>query len=338
LKRLLNELHRADRANSFFKPDSSILIALSGGPDSVCLTLLINALRESKRLRVAVAHVNHGLRSSADRDEVWVRQFCEARKIPFYSARIRVAARALKERESVEEAARRARYEALIRIAHKNGFELLATGHTADDQAETVMMRLAGGCGLWGLAGIPTRRTASSGVSVIRPLLGIPKQDVLDALKRARVKFRTDSTNRSSQFLRNRVRFEALPLLRKRINPRIDSHLAELAADAGRWRSWAEGEALRFIHRHGARRSGKITFGSRAFEKLAEPLRAPVFIKIMELISGREQHLRREHFRQLETLLVEPGEGSCKLAHGAVVSAIGSGPARRIIWKSPVIR
>lgn len=338
MKRLLNELHRADRAHSFLKPGSSILIALSGGPDSVCLTLLINALRETKRLRVAAAHVNHGLRASAGRDEAWAKRFCESRKIPFYSARARVTARALKERESIEEAARRARYEALVRIAVKNGFSLIATGHTADDQAETVLMRLTGGCGLWGLAGIPARRKVADGVSVIRPLLSIPKRDVLDALKRAAVKFRTDSTNRSDRFLRNRVRFEALPLLRERVNARLDSHLADLAADAGQWRAWAEGEALRFIRQHGTSRPGRLTFGSTAFAKLAGPLRVPVFIKIMELISGREQHLRREHIRQIDELLAAGGEGGCKLAHGAEIAAIGLGSSRKIIWKTPVIR
>jgi tRNA(Ile)-lysidine synthase len=331
LKRLLNELHRADRAHSFFPPNSSVLIALSGGPDSVCLALLLGALRASRRLRIAAAHVHHGLRAGAARDEAWVRKFCEDRRIPFYSARVSVRGRAAARSESLEEAARRARYAALLRIARARGFASVATGHTADDQAETVLMRLAGGSGLWGLAGIPAVRNEGS-VRIIRPLLKISKRDILAALRRAGEAYRTDPSNRSERFLRNRLRRQMLPLMRKRLNPRLDEHLAELAEDAGRWRLWAGAEASAFVRRHGRRRGRLLSFAAAPFGRLPEPLRAPVFIRIMETLSGKEQHLRREHIRQIEELLASPAQGERRLAMGGRVRKTGRGSSCRIVW------
>ena len=233
----------------------------------------------------------------------------------------------------MEEAARRARYGALLRIARARGFASLATAHTADDQAETVLMRLAGGSGVWGLAGIPAVRSERS-VRIIRPLLGISKQDILAALRRAGASYRTDPTNRTDRFLRNRVRRELLPLLRERLNSRLDEHLADLAEDAGRWRRWADTQASAFIRRHGRRRGRSLSFSAAAFGRLPEPLRAPVFIKIMETLSGKEQHLRREHIRQIEELLVSSGAGERRLAMGGRVRRAARGSAARITWSA----
>lgn len=337
MKRLLNEFHRAVRARDFFPPGSSVLIALSGGPDSVCLALLINAVRASFKLRVAAAYVDHGLRAQARADGTWVKRFCAEHGIPLHIARARVRERAAKASESIEEAARQARYEALNRIALRNGCSIIATGHTADDQAETVLMRLASGSGLWGLSGIPASRI-QGGVRLVRPLLGLSKQEILAGLKRAGVRYRADRSNRSPRYLRNRIRHEALPLLTDRINPRVREHLSDLADDAGRWRAWAEAEAFDFIRRHGRRRGSQLSFGAAAFLKAAEPLRVPVCVKALGILSGREQHLRREHIRQFEALLQGGGSGTLRLAHGASVSVSGSGQGRRIVWRSSLVR
>ncbi len=277
--------------------------------------------------------MHHGLRAGAARDEVWARKFCKDHRIPFFSARVSVRGRAAARAESLEEAARRARYAALLRIARTKGFTSVATGHTADDQAETVLMRLAGGSGLWGLAGIPAVRNEAN-VRIIRPLLGISKRDILAALRRAGASYRTDPSNRSARFLRNRVRRELLPLIKERLNPRSSEHLADLAEDAGRWRRWADAEATVFIRRHGRRHGRVLRFSAKAFGRLPEPLRAPVFIKIMEVLSGKEQHLRREHLRQIEELLASPEPGERRLAMGGRVRKSARGSAHRVEWSA----
>ncbi len=304
---------------------------MSGGPDSVSLALLLRAIRRGRSLRIAAAHVNHGLRPSAAADERWVRKFCEREGIDFFPLRVDVKRRAAAEGESVEEAARRARYEALIRLARRKKFDCLATGHTADDQAETVLMRLASGSGLWGLASIPSERM-QDGVRIIRPLLGISKRDILAALKRAGSGYRTDRSNASRKFVRNRVRGTVLPALIRELNPRTAEHLADLAADAGEWRAWAGVQAERFLKRSVRFSRGKAQVEAGKLAALPPPIRVPVYFRIAEALTRREQHLRREHIRQLDALLAGGGPGEARLANGLRVRRPVLAGRPTLIW------
>lgn len=331
MKRLLNELR--DSSFRLIPRHASVLIALSGGPDSVCLTKLLKTCRKSRALRLAAAHVNHGLRRSAAADERWVRRFCRDEGLEYFSLRVNVKQRARSESESIEEAARHARYRALVDLARREGFDRLATAHTADDQAETVLMRLASGSGLWGLAAIPVART-ERGIQIIRPLLGISKSDILAALKRARASYRTDRSNTSLRYLRNRVRVQVIPYLSRTLNPRMAEHLSDLAADAGAWRSWADREASTFIARHLRCRAGEMRASVGAFKKLPAPIRIPVYFKICEGLTRREQHLRREHIRQIEALLEGRGEVGLRLAQGLVVRRSAGKNSPQIVWSA----
>lgn len=302
MKKLLNAFHEADRSGRLFFSGSSILIALSGGPDSVCLALLLRSLRRSRRFRLAAAHVHHGLRTAADADARWAGDFCARQGIEFHLLKIDARARASAASESVEEAARQARYAALLDLAKSHRFDTLATGHTADDQAETVLMRLAMGSGLWGLAAIPPVRV-ERGIRIVRPLLGIRKRDVLDGLKRAGAAYRVDRTNASLRFLRNRIRRELLPRMTVSLNPRIAEHLADMASDAREWRVWAEKRAEDWLRRSAVVRKGAVHVDARSLQRLPAPLRTVVYFRIASRLTGRGQHLRREHVRQTEALL-----------------------------------
>lgn len=322
-----------DRSGRLFPPHSSVLIALSGGPDSVCLTLLLKAFRRSRSLRLAAAHVHHGLRASADTDARWVKEFCRRQGLECYVLQVDVRGRAKREQASVEEAARRARYEALLRLARKKKFDILVTAHTADDQAETVLMRLATGSGIWGLASISSVRTEKR-VRIVRPLLEVSKKDLLAALKRARAAFRTDRSNASADFLRNRVRQELMPRLARRLNPRIAEHLSYVASDAAAWRAWADEEAGVFLRRF-ARRSGKtLRVSVKSLRGLPPPLRVPVFFKICETLTQKGQHLRREHIRQIEELLEERGPSERRLASGLTVRKTLAKTGPQIAWSA----
>lgn len=288
-------------------------------------------LKKSRGWRLAAAHVDHGLRSAARSDERWVRRFCHNENLEYHALRVDVKARAKTESESVEEAARRGRYSALLDLAVQKKFGYLATAHTADDQAETVLMRLGTGSGLWGLAAIPEART-ERGVRIVRPLLGVAKPDLEAALRRAKVSFRTDRSNLDSKFLRNRLRRTILPLLKRELNPRLTEHLSDLAADAGEWRAWSERYAGEFIRACGARRSGEVRFAERRLRSLPAPLRAPVYFSIAESLTGREQHLRREHIRQIETLVDGSVCGKRQLPFGLSVERRVQAGKPQIIW------
>ncbi len=190
--------------------DGLILCAVSGGADSM---YLLCCLREMG-FPVAAAHFNHGLRGEeSDRDEAFVRSFCGENDIPFLSEKGDVPAFAAREKLGREEAARALRYAFLERAADALGAAVIATAHTADDNAETMLLHLARGSGLKGLGGIPPVRGR-----IVRPMLGVTAREVRDWLDRRGIPHVEDSSNRSDDYARNRVRHEAVPAL-ETVNP-----------------------------------------------------------------------------------------------------------------------
>ena len=191
-----------------------VVVGLSGGADSVCLCHVLWSLRESLSIQLCALHVNHGIRGEeADRDERFCKAFCENLQIPFEAVHIDVPAESRKSGEGLEACGRRLRYDALQKAAGERG--KIATAHTANDNAETVLLHLTRGTGLQGLCGIlPVRE------NIIRPLLGMTRKDVEAYCKHENLDFVTDSTNLSTDYARNRVRLEVLPVL-ETLNPSV---------------------------------------------------------------------------------------------------------------------
>jgi len=198
-----------------------VLVAVSGGPDSVALLHALHLLAPPHALSLHVAHVHHGLRPEADRDAAFVEELAGRFGLPVSVERVAVA---LGAGRSPEEAARLARYHALERCATRIGAHRIAVGHTADDQAETVLMRLLQGAGPLGLAGIPPVRGR-----VIRPLLEVTRAMVLAHLRAHGLPWVEDATNADPKFLRNRLRHDLLPLLASQYAPRIGEALVRVA-------------------------------------------------------------------------------------------------------------
>lgn len=206
-----------------------MLAAVSGGPDSVCLAHWLWLRSKKHRVSLALAHVHHGLRGrEADADEAFVWKLARDWEVPVFTRRVRTAEAAKREKRSVEDAARKLRYEALAEIAREHRFNKVAVAHHADDQAETVLLHLLRGTNPKGLAGIPERRLLAKGVELVRPFLTLTKEDVLAYLKFYKLKSRKDRTNKDLKHTRNWVRLKLLPLLKAK-NPRIREHLIELA-------------------------------------------------------------------------------------------------------------
>jgi tRNA(Ile)-lysidine synthase len=205
------------------------VVAVSGGPDSVAL---LRALREARGIGPLVAaHLNHQLRGSeGDADETFVRELCAGWSLECRCRRIDV--RAAAGGDNLEAAARRLRYEWLAQVAAEWGAGWVATGHTADDQAETVLHRLLRGTGLKGLRGIAARRALAPGVALVRPLLTTTRAEVMTYLNEAGQAYRQDSSNLDPAFTRNRIRHQLLPLLASEYNPEIVACLSRLAGQA----------------------------------------------------------------------------------------------------------
>ena len=199
--------------------NDKILIALSGGPDSVFLLYFLLKYKRKLRIGLGALHVNHGLRGKdADLDEEFCKNFCRKLDIIFYSMKRNVKNYAAKEKLSVEEAGRIIRYKELEKAASVHNFSKIATAHVCDDNAETVLLNLIKGTGLRGISGIPSVRGR-----IIRPLLCLTKKEILEYLNHYKIDFRIDLTNLEADFERNFIRNQVIPLIRERLNPNFET-------------------------------------------------------------------------------------------------------------------
>lgn len=220
-------------------PAGGIVVAVSGGPDSVALLRALLEVRGDAGRCLLAAHFNHRLRATeADADETFVRDLCRGlaasgvADVQWISGSLDVAAVARRAKENIEAAARRERYAWLAATARARGLPYVATGHTADDQAETVLHRLLRGTGVAGLRGIAPRRPLGAAVELVRPLLGATRAEVLEYLESRGQPYRHDTSNLDPARTRNRIRHDLLPALARDYNPRIVEVLCRLAGQA----------------------------------------------------------------------------------------------------------
>ena len=204
-------------------PGGTILVAVSGGRDSMCLLHYLCELGKEKRFQVAAGHLNHGMRPTADSDEAFVRDFCRELGVPFYSRKIPVYEMAHTWKLTVEEAGRRARYAFLEETANAIGADRIATAHHLNDQSETVLLHLLRGTGSRGLGGIPPVRGRYT-----RPLLGTPREELEAYNARHGIDHVEDSTNGDVHYGRNRLRLSVWAELEK-IHPAARENIARCA-------------------------------------------------------------------------------------------------------------
>ena len=228
------------RRQELIRPGDRVGVAVSGGADSVALLRIFLELRPELGIVLAAVHFNHMLRAEAGRDAEFVARLAEEHGIEFHcdAGDVRLFAKA--QHLSVEAAARRLRYAYFKQLLVPGGLNRIATAHTLDDQAETVLLRLVRGAGTQGMAGIYPRVSVGD-ATIIRPLLDTKRSDVLRYLKEIGQQWREDGSNRDLRFARNRVRHGVLPRLERNLNPSVREALAEAAEIArGDEEYWAE--------------------------------------------------------------------------------------------------
>jgi len=243
-------------------PREAVLVAVSGGPDSVAL---LAALRElaaepGRDYRLTAAHLDHRLRDGAGADAEFVADLARRWEVPCLVESRDVPA-AAGDAGGVEAAGRRVRYEFLADAAARSGASAVAVGHHADDNAETVLYRIVRGAHLRGLAGIPAERPLAGGpVRLIRPLLEVRRGEIEAFCRRRGLAWRTDETNLDTGYRRNFIRHELLPLLRARLNVRVDEALLRLARAAGEVEAHLAQQGAAALER--ARKRGRESFSS----------------------------------------------------------------------------
>ncbi|MDR0293881.1 MAG: tRNA lysidine(34) synthetase TilS [Oscillospiraceae bacterium] len=219
----------------------TLVAAVSGGPDSVAMLHMFAGARHT----VVAAHYNHGLRPAADDDEVFVRGLCEEMGVRFVAGRGDVAGEAARRKWGIEETAREMRYAFLERARAETGMDRIATAHTADDNAETVLLNLTRGAGLPGLCGIPYRRG-----HIVRPLLRFSRIEVMRYLSERDIPYREDESNRDTSYRRNFIRHEVIPALRQ-VNPALTGAVNRLTELLGGDEAYLSSLALEEYRQYG---------------------------------------------------------------------------------------
>lgn len=281
------------------------VVAVSGGPDSVALARLVVELgQRGQAAGVTLAHLNHQLRGEeSDADRSFVEELGQRLGVPVRTQAIDVRAVAQQSGENLEDAARRLRYDWLAQLAREVGAGWVATGHTADDQAETVLHRLLRGAGLQGLGGMPPRRTLASGVDLLRPLLAVRRQEVLALLEETGQSFRADSSNLDRRFTRNRIRHELLPRLVDSFNPAIVEILNRLAVQAREAQQVLAGLAAQLLTQAERPRAAAVLVLSLApLEKAAGLIVREMFRLLWRRENWPQGDMTAEHWERLEAL------------------------------------
>ena len=223
---LIDRVRTTIRERHLFSPGDIVIVGVSGGPDSLALLHVLRALREELSITLHVAHLNHQLRGEeSDADAEFVAHLAREWNLP-----ATIEARAVVSNKlSLEEAARQVRYDFLAATAQRIGAPVIAVGHTADDQAETVLMHLLRGAGLGGLRGINYKlQITDDKLRIVRPLLDVTRVEIEDYCRINALKPRVDSSNSDNTFFRNRLRNEALPYL-ETLNPNLREILLRTA-------------------------------------------------------------------------------------------------------------
>ncbi len=223
---MIEKVKRAIKKHGMLERGDRVVVAVSGGADSIALLKVLKFLSYEYGITLISAHLNHGIRKKqADREEVFVRRFSRNIDIDFESRKVHVPYMQKGSGKSIEEVGREERLRFLTDIAGKYGAQKIALGHHMHDQAETVIMNFLRGSGPEGLKGMLPVRDGM----FIRPLLGITKKEIHDYLEQNQIPFIMDPSNNSSIYLRNRIRHELIPELKRRFNPRLEEVLASMS-------------------------------------------------------------------------------------------------------------
>jgi tRNA(Ile)-lysidine synthase len=302
VKNTLKKIRDTIRLYRMVDPGDRVIVAVSGGPDSVCLLDALHRLSKDLEISLVVAHYNHGLREKEDEAETrLVEDMVESMNLPFETGK---AYHLRGQGSSIEEKARDARYGFLEEVRESHMAGKIALGHNLNDQAETVLMRIMRGSGPPGIAGIPPVRDNV----IIRPLIGVKRQEIMDYLKVRRIPYAFDSSNTDKRYLRNRIRLELLPMMQD-YEPQVIDRLCRLADIIREEDLFIETMASGWIDREAESAiDGGISVPLSSFVNLPGPLRNRVARHILKRIGRSIRKIGYDHIQAV--LGLADGKGS----------------------------
>ncbi len=210
--------------NNLIKENDKIVVAVSGGPDSMTLLVILNKLKEQLNFDIVVAHVNHKIRQESEEEKVYVEKFCKDTNTKFFYLEKDVISEAKKHKMGIEEYARKVRYDFFYKVKEETKSDKIAIAHNLNDKIETIMLNMIRGCSLKGLTGMEYISN-----DIIRPMIDITKNEVLDFCKCNNINPCIDKTNFESIYTRNRVRLELIPMIEEKFNPNFLNRVNEMS-------------------------------------------------------------------------------------------------------------
>ncbi|MBD2848413.1 tRNA lysidine(34) synthetase TilS [Paenibacillus sp. IB182496] len=302
MEQLPRRVAQMAREHALWVPGDRILVALSGGPDSTALLHLLLQLAPAEGLTITAAHVDHGLRGKESAAEAEAAgRLCRLLGVEVQLLKADVSGHMTRTGLGVQTAARELRYARLHEAAARCGASRVALGHQADDQAETVLMRMLRGSGLGGLSGIPVKRREKN-VELIRPLLRITKAELIAYCQTAGLAYSTDSSNAKPDYIRNAIRLEALPQLR-RFNPRLDATLARTAEVAAAEDAYMEARTAELFKAHVHAVDGGYKASHKALLALPLALQRRLIKLILSYLSREKNGIAFEHVEAIRAAM-----------------------------------
>jgi tRNA(Ile)-lysidine synthase len=289
-KQLVESVEKYIIEHKLVLPGERVLVACSGGPDSTALLDILRTLAGRLKIALGVIHLDHNQHASSNRALRHVRSRCRRWQLPFFSEK---ASTQVLPPGSSEATLREERYRWFLETAMQNEYQRVALGHTQTDQVETILMRIFRGTAVSGLAGIPVKRAEM----YIRPLLNCARSDLIDYLKSRRLQVIQDPSNESSQFLRNRIRHNILPAIKRDVNPSVDKAILRLARAASR-DSDLLGKMAAALHPDVSGKRQTSILLSR-LTNLHDSVMARVILRMLLSISKPGANLEQSHLERL---------------------------------------
>ena len=296
---MLNKVTNYINDNKLIEKQDKVLIALSGGPDSVCMLHILYKLKEVFDIELGAIHINHMLRGEeANKDEEYSKRLCEELGVRFFSRRIDINKYALETGKSSELAGREARYNFFNEIINKINFNKIATAHNANDQAETILMRIMRGTGLEGLGGIPVEREGK----YIRPILCLKRNEIEDYCKENNLNPRIDKSNHERIYSRNRVRLDILPYMKEHFNDDIVETLNRMVLLLQKDNEFIEEYSKRCYNKYCKTKINELIIKKELFKDEMDSIISRVIIMAFKNISNSHENFEMKHINQITSL------------------------------------
>jgi tRNA(Ile)-lysidine synthase len=300
-------VRRTIEKHSMFSKGDRVVVAVSGGPDSVALLYILDSLKEVYGLKLHAAHLEHGLRGEESiQDMKFVEDLCGNLSIPLTAKSEKVGDMARERGLSIEAAARELRYAFLDDVLKETGSNRIATGHNANDQAETVLINLIRGSGLAGLSGMRPAIEAA----VVRPLIEAGREEIMAYLKQKDIPYRTDSSNADTRFARNKVRNVLLPMIEKEFNPNIVDSLVRTASVFSMVYEYFRDEVKGVMREAVTMVEGRVTLNLEAFSPYPDVIKLFTLHSVLRGMEDEEQVISYDTLAALLNVAEKSQSGS----------------------------